>query len=151
MNHVETAPNYINSDFSFSLKEQVKASFHYTVNSSGLSDSIKSPSKKKYRIFFENRSSKKLEITIRYKNVDGKWIIDQTKTLKPGEEQEMGISYSKVYFYHATSKRKFNKKAFAEKYENGEFENAMSRLGLTKQEIWECYSSEACNTFAVFE
>jgi hypothetical protein len=151
MDHVKRVSSHAATDYPPPLVEQISVGFHYTVNSSVLSDSSKAPVKKKYRIFFENRSSKKLEVSIRYKNIEGKWLIDEAKTLRPGGEQEMGVTYSKTYFYHATSKKRLNRKAFANKYKSGENVEAMLRLGLTKQDIWECYSKEACNTFAVLQ
>jgi hypothetical protein len=151
MQSVKNATLITNSESTFPIDEQIGASFHYSVNSSDVLASVKATDKKKYRIFFENRSSKKLVVTIRYRDINGKWIIEEGKTLKSGEEQEMGTTYSNVYFYHATSKRKLNKKIFAVKYQGDVYADAMTRLGLTKQDIWECYSTEACNSFAVFE
>lgn len=133
------------------LKGSMDVSFYSTPSQQYFQDSLTIPIKKRYRIFFKNKSSKKLEVAVRFKTESGEWTINEPETLKPGEEQEMGISYSNTYFYRASSSRGLNKKALAAKYRSGLHEEAMNRLGFTKQDIWECYSTDTCNAFAVFE
>ncbi len=134
-----------------SSEVKLKVSSHSYPTQFNFSDSTKTATKKKYHIFFKNLSSRKLEVAIRYMDKTGNWIIKESEDLKPGEEQEMGVGYAKTYFYHASSKKGLNKKALAVKYQSGLHEDAMVRLGFMKQDIWECYSTDTCNAFAVFE
>jgi hypothetical protein len=151
INNVEKNTNQTSSSYSSPDKEKVTASFHYSANPINLSDSTIPLVKRKYRIFFENRSPTKIDVTIRYENEEGQWVINEPKNLNPGEEHEMGITHSKTYFYHASSKKRLNKKALTSKFMTGLHEAAMVRLGFTKQDIWECYNTDTCNSFAVFE
>lgn len=151
MRNVEKDTGYSESALLASYEDPMEVSFYSSPSQRYFHDSLTIPTKKRYRIFFKNRSSKKLEVAIRFKTENGEWTINAPEILKPGEEQEMGISFSKTYFYRASSSRGLNKKALAAKYRSGLHEEAMNRLGFTKQDIWECYSTDTCNAFAVFE
>ena len=135
---------------STSNEVELKVHFHSYPAQLIFSDSTKT-AKKKYHIFFKNMSSRKLEVAVRYMDENSNWIFKESEVIKPGEEQEMGVGYAKTYFYRASTKKGLNKKALLTKYKKGLHEDAMNRLGFTKQEIWECYSTDTCNAFAVFE
>jgi hypothetical protein len=151
IHNTEKAANPFENEDLISNEVELKASFHSYPTQFNFSDSLLSPSKKRYHIFFKNLSSRKLEVAIRYMDENGTWIIKETEVLKPGEEQEKGVGYAKTYFYRASTKKGLNKKALLTKYQKGLHEEAMNRLGFTKQDIWECYSTDTCNAFAVFE
>uniref|UniRef100_UPI0040479938 hypothetical protein n=1 Tax=Roseivirga sp. TaxID=1964215 RepID=UPI0040479938 len=151
MHHVERVAIHSENTHLAINEGLMKVSFYSTPSQQSFQDSLTLPTKKRYRIFFKNRSSKKLEVAVRFKTESGEWTINEPEILKPGEEQEMGISYSNTYFYHASSSKGLNKKALATKFRSGLHEDAMHRLGFTKQDIWECYSTDTCNAFAVFE
>jgi hypothetical protein len=151
MHSVEKAAINSTNENSTLYEDEFDVSFHSSPTQLNFSDSVVSPSKKRYHIFFKNRSPKKLEVAVRYLDESSNWVINESEVLEPGEEQEMGVGYSKTYFYRASSKKGINKKALAVKYQSGLHEDTMTRLGFVKQDIWECYSTDTCNAFAVFE
>jgi uncharacterized membrane protein len=98
-----------------------------------VSDSTITPKKKRYQIIFDNKSEYKIDVAIRYKEYSGEWMTDAWVTLNPGEKKLMGSSDQKSYFYYAKT-----------------VDKSIRKLKFWKQDIWECYNSEMCNSFAVF-
>ena len=115
------------------------------------SDSVNKKHKKEYHIFFENRSTDKLEVAIRYKAYNGQWTTMGFESLKPGETKMMGTSDEQTYFYYASTQHKWNKREWSGKYKFSLKESAKNRLGFKKQDIWECYDTEMCKAYAVFK
>lgn len=107
--------------------------------------------KKEYHIFFENRSSDKLKVAIRFKEYNGSWTTTGFETLAPGEKKLMGLSDEQTYFYYASTQRKLNKREWKGRYKFALGKTSANKLAFKRQEIWECYDSNVCNTFAVFQ
>ena len=106
--------------------------------------------KKEYHIYFENRSEEPLEVAIRFKDYDGQWNTEGFVTLKAGEKRHMGVSDQKTYFYYAENQRKWKKRKWTGNFSFPINESDLNKLRFVKQDIWECYDTKMCNTFAVF-
>lgn len=106
--------------------------------------------KKEYHIYFENKSDESLDVAIRYKDYHGDWNTQGFVTLKAGEKKHMGVSDQKTYFYYAENQHKWKKRKWAGNYSFPINESDLNKIRFVKQEIWECYDTEMCNTFAVF-
>jgi len=106
--------------------------------------------KKEYHIYFENRAEEPLEVAIRYKDYNGDWQTEGFVTLKSGEKRHMGVSDQKTYFYYAENQHKWRKRKWTGKHAFPVGEAAPNKLRFVKQDIWECYDTKMCNTFAVF-
>ncbi len=103
---------------------------------------------KAYHIYFENQSREPIDVAIRFKDESGRWQMDGLTQLNPGEKKKMGESSEKTYYYYAS-----NLNLEAESDESFKYSikhKSTKKLRFLKQEIWECYNSEMCNTFAVF-
>ena len=108
-----------------------------------------SDKKKEYHIYFENRSTEAIKAVVRYKAYDGSWTSEGWITLKPGEKQLIGASDETTYYYYAKSLKKRGK-VWKGKHRLETTEEIGSKLPFIKQDIWECYHTQMCNTFAVF-
>lgn len=106
--------------------------------------------KKEYHIYFENRSEEPLQVAIRYKDYNGDWQTEGMVSLNAGEKRHMGVSDEKAYFYYAENQQKWKKKKWTGKYSFPVKESDSNKLRFVKQDIWECYDTKMCNTFAVF-
>lgn len=106
--------------------------------------------KKEYHIYFENKAAEPLEVAIRYKDYNGEWQTEGFVTLKAGEKRHMGVSDQKTYFYYAENQQKWKKRKWTGKHAFPVNEAAPNKLRFVKQDIWECYDTKMCNTFAVF-
>lgn len=106
--------------------------------------------RKEYHIYFENRSDDPLKVAIRYKDYNGDWTTDGFVTLKTGEKRHMAVSDQKTYFYYAENQKKWKKKKWKGDYHFPINDAASNKLKFVKQDIWECYDTKMCNTFAVF-
>ena len=122
---------------------------HFTVPARPVDDDI-IPKKKKYHIYFENKSPKPVKAAVRYKEYAGDWKSEGWISLKPGEKRLIGLSDETTYFYYAQLDTRRNKKVWKGKYKFAMSEEASNKLPFKKQEIWECYHTQMCNTFAVF-
>lgn len=107
-------------------------------------------SKKEYHIYFENRSEEALKVAIRYKDYNGDWQTEGFVNLEAGEKRHMGVSDQKTYFYYAENQKKWKKKKWTGNYSFPVKESDLNKLRFVKQDIWECYDTKMCNTFAVF-
>ena len=127
------------------------------INTSGIEvKALNAPSdktgyKKQYHIYYENRSTESIEVDIRYKAYDGKWNTDGMVTLAPGEKKLMGLSDQKTYYSYAETKRRWKKKTWKGRHKFALEDISANKKAFKKQEIWECYDSRMCNTFAVFK
>jgi len=106
--------------------------------------------KKEYHIYFENKSDESLDVAIRYKDYHGDWNTEGFVRLKAGEKKHMGVSDQKTYFYYAENQQKWKKRKWAGNYHFPMNEADLNKIRFVKQEIWECYDTKMCNTFAVF-
>lgn len=106
--------------------------------------------KKEYHIYFENRSEEALNVAIRYKDYNGDWHTEGFVNLEAGEKRHMGVSDQKTYFYYAENQKKWKKKKWTGSYSFPVNESDSNKLRFVKQDIWECYDTKMCNTFAVF-
>lgn len=106
--------------------------------------------KKEYHIYFENRSEEALNVAIRYKDYNGDWQTEGFVNLEAGEKRHMGVSDQKTYFYYAENQKKWKKKKWTGSYSFPVNESDSNKLRFVKQDIWECYDTKMCNTFAVF-
>jgi len=112
---------------------------------------VDSPKKKKrYQIIFDNKSEYKIDVAIRYKEFDGEWTTNAWITILPGEKKLMGSSDQTSYFYYAKTKSKWRKRVWTGKHKFKMGDKSLNKLRFRKQDIWECYNTEMCNTFAVF-
>ena len=87
-------------------------------------------------------------MAIRFKNESEGWHQGELTQLLPGEKKKMGESTHKTYYYYAS-----NLNLNASKKESFKFpitHKSSKKLRFLKEEIWECYNTEMCNTFAVF-
>ncbi|MHA7100509.1 hypothetical protein [Roseivirga pacifica] len=107
--------------------------------------------KKQYHIYYENRSTEAIEVAIRYKAYNGEWNTTGLLTLSPGEKKLMGLSDQKTYYSYAETKRRWKKKTWRGAHKFPLTEDSANKKAFKKQEIWECYDSRMCNTFAVFK
>lgn len=121
---------------------------HFTMPTAN--DSVVSLKKKRYDIIFDNKSEFDLQVAIRYKEYSGEWTTDAWITLKPGEKKLMGSSDETTYYYYAKAKSKWRKIAWDGKHKFKVGDKSLNKVRFRKQDIWECYHSEMCNTFAVF-
>lgn len=108
------------------------------------------PKKKKYHIYFENKAQTPVKAAVRYKEYAGAWKSEGWISLEPGEKKLIGLSDETTYFYYAKLDTKRSKKVWKGKYKFAMSEDASNKLPFKKQEIWECYHTQMCNTFAVF-
>lgn len=106
--------------------------------------------KKEYHIYFENKSDESLEVAIRYKDYNGDWNTEGFVILEAGEKRHMGVSDQKTYFYYAENQRKWKKRKWTGNYSFPINDSDLNKIRFVKQEIWECYDTKMCNTFAVF-
>lgn len=119
----------------------------------GVNPDLPNPSefrKKEYHIYFENKSDESLDVAIRYKDYNGDWNTEGFVTLKAGEKRHMGVSDQKTYFYYAENQQKWKKRIWTGKYSFPINASDLNKIRFVKQEIWECYDTKMCNTFAVF-
>ena len=106
--------------------------------------------KKRYQIIFDNKSEYKIDVAIRYKEYSGDWTTDAWITINPGEKKLMGSSDQTTYFYYAKTQSKWRKQAWGGKHKFKLGNKSLNKLRFRKQNIWECYNTDMCNTFAVF-
>ena len=106
--------------------------------------------KKEYHIYYENRSDEPIQVAIRYKEYSGQWHTEGLQTLQPGETKLMGLSDQKTYYSYAQSVKKWRKKKWKGDYQFALEDNSLNKVEFKKQEIWECYDTQMCNSFAVF-
>ena len=114
------------------------------------SDSTSDLRKKEYHIYFENRSEEPIDVAIRYKDYNGDWNTQGFVSLAAGEKREMGVSDEKTYFYYAETKQKWKKKRWKGQYNFPIKETSLNKVSFIKEQIWECYDTRMCNTYAVF-
>lgn len=105
---------------------------------------------KEYHIYYENRSSEAIDVAIRYKTYGGEWETRGFETLAPGEKKLMGLSDQKTYYSYAQGTKKLRRKKWRGKHNFSLEPNSSNKIQFEKQEIWECYDTQMCNTFAVF-
>ena len=105
---------------------------------------------KEYHIYYKNSSTESIEVAIRYKSHSGEWLTKGFTTLAPGENKLMGLSEEKTYYSYAQSKKKWGKKKWKGDHSFPLKPNSTKKIQFEKQEIWECYDSQTCNSFAVF-
>ena len=115
------------------------------------SDTTEKDNKKEYHIYFENRSREKIEVAIRYKEYNGDWVTSGFEVLDPKEKKLMGNSDEQTYFYYAATQHKSKKKVWQGDHKFALKEGSRKKLGFKRQNIWECYNSDACNEIAVFK
>ena len=114
----------------------------------GIIEPNNATTKKAYHIYFENKSREPIDVAIRFKDEEGEWQLDGLTKLKPGEKKKMAESIEKTYYYYASNIDL--KSADNQSFKFPINHNSRKKLKFLKQEIWECYNSEMCNTFAVF-
>ena len=123
---------------------------HFTVPVMPSGTAAEAPKKKKYHIYFENKSQTPVKAAVRYKEYAGDWKSEGWISLEPGEKKLIGLSDETTYFYYAKLDTRRSKKVWKGKYKFAMSEEASNKLPFKKQEIWECYHTQMCNTFAVF-
>ena len=106
--------------------------------------------KKEYHIYFENKSKAPVKAAVRYKEYAGNWKSEGWISLDPGEKKLIGLSDETTYFYYAQVDTRRNAKVWKGKYKFALSDDASNKLPFKRQQIWECYHTEMCNTFAVF-
>ncbi len=106
--------------------------------------------KKEYHIYFENRSPDEIEVAIRFKDYNGDWATQGFISLAAGEKREMGVSDEKTYFYYAETRGKWKKRQWKGQYSFPLKETDLNKVSFVKGQIWECYDTAMCKTFAVF-
>lgn len=114
------------------------------------SDSTSDHRKKEYHIYFENRSEESIDVAIHFKDYNGDWNTQGFISLDAGEKREMGVSDERTYFYYAETKQKWKKKQWKGQYYFPVLENILNKVSFNKDQIWECYDTHMCNTYAVF-
>ena len=134
---------------SLPLFEEVISTDHFTMPVVAVEPTT-IPQKKKYHIYFENKSPEPVKAAVRYKEYAGDWKSEGWISLEPGEKKLIGLSDETTYFYYAQLDTRRNKKVWKGKYKFALSESASNKLPFRKQEIWECYHTQMCNTFAVF-
>ena len=147
-----TSPN-AGIGISDAVSTEIATEFLAEANYSALADpadTVLSAKKKKYQIIFENKTAYKLEVAIRYKVYRGKWTTDAWILLKPGEKKLMGSSDETTYFYFAKAQSEWRKHSWEGEHKFKGQDKSLNKLRFKKQDIWECYNSDVCNTFAVF-
>lgn len=111
----------------------------------------KATAAKEYHIYYENRSEEPIDVAIRYKAYNGEWQTKGLTTLAPGEKKLMGSSDQKTYYYYAEGSNRKEKKQWKGNHKFAISPSAKNKLAFVKEEIWECYDSRICNTYAVFK
>ena len=106
--------------------------------------------KKEYHIYFENKSQKPVKAAVRYKEYAGNWKSEGWISLSPGEKKLIGLSDETTYFYYAQVDTRRTSKEWKGNYKFALSEESSSKLPFKRQQIWECYHTQMCNTFAVF-
>lgn len=144
----ELRPSYYAQLESISLDSPVKLTEDLALPGE-LSGFIK-PVQKSYHIYFENQSQSPMEVAIRYKKLDGDWDTQGLTTLLPGEKRLMGKSDEKTYFYYVASSAASMKKASKNSFKFPIKAKSTRKLNFQKKEIWECYDTQVCYSFAVF-
>ena len=71
--------------------------------------SVVANKRKAYRIYFENKSTRPVEVAIRFKDDNGEWQIDGLTNFALIEKKKMRESIDKKYYYYSYN---LNLKAF---------------------------------------
>jgi uncharacterized membrane protein len=140
--------DFVNKPSSDLIPESLLAEAH--TMPSLASDSTNNSKKKRYQIIFDNKSEYKIDVAIRYKEYSGEWTTDAWISLNPGEKKIMGSSDETTYFYYAKTDSKWRKQAWSGDHKFKSDDKSLNKLKFRKQNIWECYDTEGCNTFSVF-
>ncbi len=139
---------FVNKHSSEILPESLLAEVYSSP--SPFSDSTKINKNKRYQIIFDNKSEYKIDVAIRYKEYNGDWMTNAWVTIQPGEKKLMGSSDHTTYFYYAKTQSKWRKQAWSGEHKFKGDDKSLRKLRFKKQNIWECYDTETCNSFSVF-
>ncbi len=123
---------------------------HKPVRMHTVASPVSTKRKKEYHIYYENRSNEPIQVAIRYKEYSGEWNTEGFQILEPGEKKLMGLSDQKTYYSYAQSAKKWRKKKWRGDYQFPLESSSSNKVEFKKQEIWECYDTQMCNSFAVF-
>lgn len=144
----EARPSYFAQLESITLDSPVKLTEDFTLP--GEFPDFVRPVQKSYHIYFENKSTSLLEVAVHYKTINDDWSTEGLVTLSPGEKRLMGKSGKKTYFYYAAPPNAAKKKALKHSFKFPIKAKSTHKLNFQKKEIWECYDTQVCYTFAVF-
>lgn len=148
--HKLQRPDFVTPLHSLPIEEQdLVSAEHFTIPALP-EDPTLLPQKKQYHIYFENKSQTPVKAAVRYKEYAGDWKSEGWISLKPGEKKLIGLSDETTYFYYAQLDTRRHKRVWKGNYKFALSDDASNKLPFKKQEIWECYDSKMCNTFAVF-